>query len=84
MNLTDPILRHARMQPRSVALIEREQTTTYDELADRILRTAGYLAKLGIVRGDHDYRYSRVLALRTATAPRGGEGQGFRTELQEP
>src|SRR5258708_27639183 len=53
MNLTDSILRHARMQPRSVALIEREQTMTYGELADRILRTAGYLATLGIVRGDH-------------------------------
>jgi acyl-CoA synthetase (AMP-forming)/AMP-acid ligase II len=53
MNLTDPVLSHARIQPRSVALIEREQTMTYAELADRILRTAGYLAKLGIVRGDH-------------------------------
>jgi acyl-CoA synthetase (AMP-forming)/AMP-acid ligase II len=53
MNLTEPILRHGRMQPRSAAVIEREQTMTYGELADRVLRTAGHLVKLGIARGDH-------------------------------
>ncbi len=40
------------MQPHAAALIEREQTITYGELADRVFRTAGYLAKLGVVRGD--------------------------------
>jgi hypothetical protein len=35
------------------ALIEGEQTITYGELADRVLRTAGHLAKLGVVRGDY-------------------------------
>jgi acyl-coenzyme A synthetase/AMP-(fatty) acid ligase len=53
MNLTDPILRQARTQPRTAALVEREQTMTYGELGDRVLRTAGYLAKLGIARGSH-------------------------------
>jgi acyl-CoA synthetase (AMP-forming)/AMP-acid ligase II len=53
MNLTDPILRHARTQPRTAALVEREQTMTYGELEDLVLRTAGYLAKLGIARGSH-------------------------------
>lgn len=53
MNLTEPILRHARMQPGAVALVEREQTITYGELADRVLRTAGHLIKLGMRRGDH-------------------------------
>jgi len=52
MNLIEPILWHAQMQPRAAALIEREQTVTYAQLADRVLRTAGHLAKLGVVRGD--------------------------------
>ena len=52
MNLTEPILRHARMQPDVAALIQREQSITYGELADRVLRTAGHLTKLGVVRGD--------------------------------
>jgi acyl-CoA synthetase (AMP-forming)/AMP-acid ligase II len=52
MNLIEPILRHARMQPHVAALIEREQTIAYGELADRVLRTADHLAKLGVVRGD--------------------------------
>jgi acyl-coenzyme A synthetase/AMP-(fatty) acid ligase len=52
MNLIEPILWHARKQPHTAAIIEREQTITYGELADRVLRTAGHLVKLGIVRGD--------------------------------
>ena len=40
------------MQPHVAALIERDQTITYGELADRVLRTADHLAKLGVVRGD--------------------------------
>ena len=53
MNLIEPILRHARMQPHVAALIERQHVITYAELADRVLRTASHLAKLGVVRGDH-------------------------------
>src|SRR5664279_5256159 len=52
MNLIEPIFWHARKQPHVAAIIERERTITYGELADRVLRTAGHLAKLGIVRGD--------------------------------
>jgi len=52
MNLTDPILRHARMQPDAAALIDGERTTTYSALADIVIRTAGHLAALGVKRGD--------------------------------
>jgi acyl-CoA synthetase (AMP-forming)/AMP-acid ligase II len=52
MNLTEPILRHARMQPQAVALIEGERTMSYAVLADRILHTAGHLAALGVRPGD--------------------------------
>jgi acyl-coenzyme A synthetase/AMP-(fatty) acid ligase len=52
VNLVEPILRHARMQPQAAALIEREKTISYGDLADRVLRTAGHLAKLGVVSGD--------------------------------
>ena len=52
MNLVEPIFWHARMQPRAAAIIEHEQTITYGELADRVLRTASHLSKLGIARGD--------------------------------
>ena len=40
------------MQPRAVAIVERDQTITYGEFADRVLRTASHLTKLGVVRGD--------------------------------
>jgi acyl-coenzyme A synthetase/AMP-(fatty) acid ligase len=40
------------MQPKVAALIEGERIITYAGLADCILRTAGHLAKFGIVRGD--------------------------------
>ena len=52
MNLTDPILRHARMQPHAAALIDRERTITYSALAEIVMRTAGHLAARGIRRGD--------------------------------
>jgi acyl-CoA synthetase (AMP-forming)/AMP-acid ligase II len=52
MNLTEPILRHGRMQPDAIALIERERTVTYGTLADLVLRTAAHLAALGIKQGD--------------------------------
>lgn len=52
MNLTEPILRHARMQPQAPALIEGESITSYAELADLVLRTAANLAALGIGSGD--------------------------------
>ena len=53
MNLSDPILRHGRMQSNAAALIDGERTVTYGALADLVLRTAGYLAALGIKPGDH-------------------------------
>jgi acyl-CoA synthetase (AMP-forming)/AMP-acid ligase II len=40
------------MQPQVAALIEGERMISYRELADRVLRMAGHLAKLGVVRGD--------------------------------
>ncbi len=40
------------MQPGVAALIEQDRTMTYGELADRVLRTASHLAKLGVARGD--------------------------------
>jgi acyl-CoA synthetase (AMP-forming)/AMP-acid ligase II len=52
MNLTEPILRHARMQPQAPALIEGERITSYAELADLVLRTATHLAALGVRAGD--------------------------------
>jgi long-chain acyl-CoA synthetase len=39
------------MQPHEAAFIEQEKTMTYGELADRVLRTASHLAKLGVARG---------------------------------
>ena len=52
MNLTDPIFRHARMQPHTAALIDGERTITYSALADVVMRTAGHLVALGVNRGD--------------------------------
>jgi acyl-CoA synthetase (AMP-forming)/AMP-acid ligase II len=53
LNLTDPILRQARMQPDAAALIEGERIITYGALADLVLRTAGHLIALGVAPGDH-------------------------------
>ena len=52
MNLVDALFWQARKQPQVPAIIERDQTISYCELGDRVLRTAAHLAKLGIVRGD--------------------------------
>jgi acyl-coenzyme A synthetase/AMP-(fatty) acid ligase len=52
VNFIEPILRQARLQPSTPALIEGERTMTYAELADLVLRAAGYLAELGIKQGD--------------------------------
>src|SRR6266508_4246286 len=52
VNLTEPILRHARMQPDAAALIEGDRTINYAMLADHVLRTAGHLAALGVGQGD--------------------------------
>ena len=40
------------MRPAAPALIDEERTVTYAELAERVLRTAGYLAALGLKQGD--------------------------------
>lgn len=53
MNLIDPILWHGRSQPATVALIDDDRTITYAELAQLVLRTAGYLSGLGVQRGDY-------------------------------
>jgi acyl-CoA synthetase (AMP-forming)/AMP-acid ligase II len=53
MNLSELILRRARMQPHLPAIIERKGTiATYGDLADRVSRTAAHLAALGVARGD--------------------------------
>jgi acyl-coenzyme A synthetase/AMP-(fatty) acid ligase len=53
LNLTEPILRQALMQPQAAALIEGERTITFAALAHRVVRTAGHLASLGV--GPSDY-----------------------------
>jgi acyl-CoA synthetase (AMP-forming)/AMP-acid ligase II len=53
MNLTELILSHARLQPRVPAIIDGQETITYGELADLVLRTARHLATLGVAHGDH-------------------------------
>ncbi len=40
------------MQPKLAALVEGERALTYGELAECVLRAAGHLTKLGVVRGD--------------------------------
>jgi acyl-coenzyme A synthetase/AMP-(fatty) acid ligase len=52
MNLTEPILRHARMQPDAIALIDGTRPITYRQLADLVTRTAGHLYALGLGAGD--------------------------------
>jgi long-chain acyl-CoA synthetase len=51
MNLIEPILRHARLQPDAVAIIDDERAITYGELAPLVLRTAAHLAALGVKPG---------------------------------
>jgi acyl-coenzyme A synthetase/AMP-(fatty) acid ligase len=52
MNLIEPILRHARMQPEGAALIDGARVVTYGELADFVLRTAAHLTALEVKAGD--------------------------------
>ena len=52
VNLIEPILRHGRTQPSTVALLDEDRTVTYGELAELVQRTAGHLSALGVRRGD--------------------------------
>jgi acyl-coenzyme A synthetase/AMP-(fatty) acid ligase len=52
MNLTEPILRYARLAPKQPALVDGERVITYGELAGLVLRTAGHLQALGVKPGD--------------------------------
>jgi long-chain acyl-CoA synthetase len=53
MNTVETILRHGRIQPAAIALIEDDRTITYGELSELVLRTAGHLHALGVRRGDY-------------------------------
>jgi len=52
VNLTEPILRHAQLQPDVPALIEGDRTVTYAILADGVLRSISRLTALGVKPGD--------------------------------
>jgi long-chain acyl-CoA synthetase len=52
VNLVEPILRHGRMRPEDVALVDEDRSITYGELSELVWRTAGHLAALGVRRGD--------------------------------
>lgn len=51
MNLTEPILRYARLQPKQAAVIDGARTITYGELADLVRRTAAHLRALDVRPG---------------------------------
>jgi acyl-coenzyme A synthetase/AMP-(fatty) acid ligase len=53
MNLVEPILRQARLQPEAEALVDANRVITYAALADLILRTAMHLRRLGICPNDY-------------------------------
>jgi acyl-coenzyme A synthetase/AMP-(fatty) acid ligase len=53
VNVIDPILRHGRVQPATIAVIDDDRTITYRELAELVLRTTGHLCALGVKRGDY-------------------------------
>jgi len=53
VNLADPILRHGRVQPATIAVVDKNRTITYAELADLVQRTAGHLWVLGVRPGDY-------------------------------
>jgi len=53
VNVVDPILRHGRLQPATIALVDEDRTITYRELAELVQRTAGHLYALGVRRGDY-------------------------------
>src|SRR5947209_16942787 len=53
MNIVETILRHGRMQPATIAVVDDDRTITYAELATLVRRTAGHLGALGVRRGDY-------------------------------
>jgi len=53
VNIVEPVLRHGRIQPATVALVDEDRTISYGELAELVLRTAGHLRALGVQRGDY-------------------------------
>jgi acyl-coenzyme A synthetase/AMP-(fatty) acid ligase len=52
MNLVGAILSHARTRPDAPALIDRDRTIDYRELAELVTRAGGRLAAIGVQRGD--------------------------------
>ncbi|HXQ49898.1 MAG TPA: class I adenylate-forming enzyme family protein [Stellaceae bacterium] len=52
MNLIEPILRHATLQPDVIAIIDSDRSITYGELAPLVLCTASHLAAHGVEAGD--------------------------------
>src|SRR5438067_10097645 len=52
MNIVETILRHGRIQPGAIALVD-DRPITYRELSELVLRTAGHLHALGVRRGDY-------------------------------
>lgn len=53
MNITSIFLEQARRTPDAIALIDRDNSQiSYGDLADSVRRTAGYLQRQGIHRGD--------------------------------
>jgi acyl-CoA synthetase (AMP-forming)/AMP-acid ligase II len=53
VNLVEPILRHGRLQPTTIAIVDEDRSITYGELAELVQRTAGHLRALGVRRGDY-------------------------------
>jgi acyl-coenzyme A synthetase/AMP-(fatty) acid ligase len=53
VNIVEPVLRHGRIQPATVALVDEDRTISYGELAELVLRTAGHLRAIGVQRGDY-------------------------------
>ena len=52
MNLAQPVFVVAESEPDKIALLCREGTLTYGELAERIHQLAGSLVQLGLTQGD--------------------------------
>src|SRR5262245_36987703 len=51
-NVCDAIFHNARRRPAHAAIIDRDRTITYAELADQVLRTSGHLQAVGARAGD--------------------------------
>ena len=52
LNVADGIFHNARRRPDHPALVDRGETITYADLADRIARTAGHLQNIGVAPRD--------------------------------